>query len=56
MVVLANYDAVAKEKGHLVQQLEAQQREIEVLLADKARLQSEKKRIQESVDGRYRGL
>lgn len=52
MVVLANYDAVTKEKGHLVQQLEVQQRDIEVLQADKARLLSEKKRMQEtSIDG-----
>jgi len=55
MIVLANYDAVAKEKSHLIQQLDAQQRDIEILQADKARLLSEKKRLQEtSADGEYK--
>lgn len=52
----ANYDAVAKENTELAQQLEVQQKKIEELLADKARLVSEKKRIQESLVGGERSL
>ena len=48
---IANYDAVAKENSQLEHQLEVQQKEIEALVADKARLVSEKKQMQESLMG-----
>ena len=51
MAVVANYDAVAKENSQLAQQLEVQQREIEALVADKARLVNDKKRMQETLVG-----
>ena len=48
---VANYDAVAKENSQLEQQLEVQQKEIEALVADKARLVSERKQMQDSLIG-----
>ena len=51
IIDVANYDAVAKENSQLAQQLEVQQREIEALVADKARLVNDKKRMQETLVG-----
>ena len=51
MIVIANYNAVAKENSQLARQLEEQQKEIDALLADKARLVSEKKRMPETLVG-----
>ena len=51
MIDVANYDAVARENSQLAQQLEVQQREIESLVSDKARLVNEKQRMQETLVG-----
>lgn len=51
VVVIANYNAVAKENSQLARQIEEQQKEIDTLMADKARLVSEKKRMQDTLAG-----
>lgn len=51
MIDTANYYAVTKENSQLAQQLEEQKKEIDLLQADKARLVSERKRMQETLVG-----
>lgn len=56
-MLIANYNAVAKENSQLARQLEEQRKEIDALLVDKARLVSEKKKMSETlVGGQYAGI
>lgn len=51
MLAIANYNAVVKENSQLAEQLEERQKEIDLLLADKARLVNEKKQMQGTLVG-----